>query len=79
MALVSGLYRLAVADGWVNKEETERRVKVAVRRLVGIHGKERVVDRIRAFPVVSKDDEVRKAWLVLEAWAAPERSRAGTI
>lgn len=78
MALVSGLYRLAVTDGWIDEDEKRRRVKVAVRRLVAEFGKEFVVEKIRAFPVPEKQ-EVMKAWLVVEAWAAPEPSRAGTL
>ena len=72
MSLVSGLYRLAPADSYPSREEADRRWKVAVKRLVRERGREAVVARLRVADIPA-DQEVTRAWLVLEAMAAPER------
>jgi hypothetical protein len=79
MGLVSALYRQVASDGYVSKEESERRLKLAIRRLVNQYGKDEVVRRIRAYAVTNEQDETRKAWLVLEAWSVPDRHRSGTL
>ena len=73
MALVSSVYGLAPSEGYVSKDEAERRLKAKVRRLVEAHGQEEVLRRIRSWPV-AKDDEAMKAWLVLTVYATERRA-----
>lgn len=68
MALVSSIYQLAPTDAYVSTQETERRLKVKIRRLVGQLGQAIVLARIRAWPA-SRDEEALKAWLVLTVYA----------
>ena len=77
MALVSNLYSMAPVDGYISREEAERRLKAKVRRLVEQHGQAEVLRRIRAWPAAAREVEERKAWLVLTVYAA-ERRRAGS-
>ena len=77
MALVSYLYAMAPPDAYVSSDETERRLKAKIRRLVEQYGQAEVLRRIRAWPAPSREVEERKAWLVLTAYAV-ERRRAGS-
>lgn len=78
MALTSSLYRLIVADAWPSKDESERRLKVMVQRLVSEYGQAAVLARIHGYPV-TKEQEPAKHWLLLTAWASAERQRGGTF
>ena len=78
MALVSSIYRLAPSAPSWDRDEAERRLKVTLRRLVGVYGVEGVVNRIRAYPCRA-EEEITKAWLVLSAWEESKRGgRAGS-
>ena len=78
MSLTSAIYRMAPSEGYVSKDEGERRLKAKIRRLVAEHGQERVLERIRRWPCGSKGDELLKAWLVLTVYATEAR-RAGSF
>lgn len=68
--MVSSIYRLSPPEhGYASKEEQERRLKLKVRRLVAEWGVETVVRMIRKHEVHTPEDENRKAWLVLTAYA----------
>ena len=59
------------------REQTMARRTRALNRLVVSLGREEVIRRLRA-ATVSREDEIRRAWLVLEAHAAegkPYRQR----
>ena len=75
--LVSGLYRLAPSDGYIDDHERERRVKVAVRRLLGAHGQDAMLTRIDVH-LVTGDEVSLKARVrrVAEAQAALATMRA---
>ncbi len=75
-SLVSGIYRLAPSVTTYTPEESERRLKATMRRLVETLGAETVLRRIRAWPVATKEEEVRKAWLVL---TMPATHASGTF
>ena len=77
MALTSAIYRMAPSEGYVSPDEAERRLKAKVRRLVDQYGQDEVLRRIRTWPT-TKENEARKAWLVLTVYAS-ERRRAGTL
>lgn len=76
--LVSSLYRLAPPDAYPTDWERERRLKVAVQRLVTAHGQPTVVQRVREYPV-REEQEGMRGWIVLTAWAAKDRERSGTM
>ncbi len=76
-SLVSGIYRLAPPELlYSTAEESERRLKATMRRLVDDLGHEAVLRRIRAWPAATKSVEETKAWLVL---TIPEPHRGGTL
>ena len=75
--LVSPLYRLAPSESSISREESERRLKVKLQRLVAQYGEIDVLQRIRAYPV-PKDLEATKAWVLLCAFALPTRHVEGT-
>lgn len=75
--LVSSLYRLVPSDSAMSREESERRLKVKLRRLVAQYGESDVIKRIRMYPV-SKNLEATKAWVLLTAFALPTRHREGS-
>lgn len=78
MPLVSRIYRQASTESWISREESERRLRLKIQRLVNDLGRDEVVTRIRAHPV-NQDQAVVKAWLVLSAEASGERHRSGTL
>jgi hypothetical protein len=62
--LVSGIYRMAPSDSH-NRAEEELRLKATIRRLVTSFGSAKVLERIRAYPLTSRDDLERRAYLML--------------
>ena len=71
MPLVSGLYRLAPSAAYaVGSDERERRLRRAVRRLLGEFGLVEVVRRVRAHD----GEDAMKAWIVLTAYAEDKRA-----
>lgn len=76
--LVSSLYRLTPPDAYPSEWERERRLKVAVQRLVYEHGQPTVVRRVQEHPV-RVEQEVTRGLILDRAWASRERQRAGTF
>ena len=71
MPLVSSLYGLAPSTPYViGEEERDRRLRRAMRRLLGEFGLDEVVRRIR----LHDGGETMKAWLVLTAYAEDKRN-----
>lgn len=69
--MVSGMYRLEANPEYASKEETSRRIKLKLRRLVAQYGSDEVVRRLRQATVDSQSEAMR-AWLVLEAMGLEE-------
>jgi hypothetical protein len=73
MAMVSRLYSMATSDVFWTREERERRLRVAVQRLVAKHGQDDVLRRVRGFPV-AKDQAGMRETVVLAAWRCRDRA-----
>ena len=74
--LVASWYRRVPTDEMPKREAAESRKARAIRRLIVAMGREAVIARLRA-AVVSRDDEIRRAWLVLEAQGAEVTGQRG--
>lgn len=73
------MYRLEANPEYASKEETARRVKVKLRRLVAQYGSDEVVRRLRSARVDDQSESMR-AWLILEAMGLEEvRQRGGSF
>lgn len=76
--LVSPIYRQIPRPSYQsNPDEAERRLRVAMRRLIAAYGAEEVIRRIRAYPVKA-DQKGTQGWLVLTAEAERNRHHGGT-
>lgn len=76
--LVSPIYRQIPSPSYhPNPDEAERRLRVAMRRLIALYGADEVIRRIRAYPVKAREKGTQ-GWLVLTADAERNRQQDGT-